>query len=162
MKKSSLAILCASLAFSPELSCDEAPQPAAHVSYPALMSHPEVSTFGDLVKKAGLGNFFDGTGPFTVFAPSNDAFSKMNQKYLAELQKPEKRDELAELVNYHVVLGKYPSKNLKTRSLRTVNGKDVSVKVENGEIWVNGAKVVQSDIEGPNGVAFIIDKVLVP
>lgn len=130
--------------------------------YPKLVSNPEVSTFASLVKKAGLWDFFQGTGPFTVFVPNNAAFSKMDQKKLEELQKPENSDKLVNLINYHIILGAYPLTNLKTQQYRTVYGDDIDVQVTDTLITVNGAKVLTADIIGPNGVGYIIDRVLVP
>lgn len=131
-------------------------------NYPSLTAHEEISKFGKLVYEAGLVNFFNAPGPFTLFAPSNSAVDKMNQKYLADLQKPENRDKLIDLVNYHVVMGRYNPSSLKTGPLKTVNGKEIQLKVEDGQITVNGAKVVQPEIVGPNGVAYVIDTVLLP
>lgn len=124
-------------------------------------THPEVSMFVEFVNKAELKDLFNGTGPFTVFAPNNEAFKKLGTK-VDDLSKPEKRDDLSDLLIYHVVPGKYMSKTLKTSELATINGKKIKIEVENGEIKVNGAKVVTTDVVGPNGVLHIIDTVLHP
>ena len=130
--------------------------------YPSLMTQPEISRFGQLVQQAGLTQFFQAPGPFTLFAPSNAAIEKMDQAKLQELQQPEHSDELIDFINYHVVMGKYPSNTLKSRAYRTVNGKNIDVVVNGEEIRVNGAKVLKVDIQGPNGVAYVIDQVLMP
>ncbi|MBS0654642.1 MAG: fasciclin domain-containing protein [Verrucomicrobia bacterium] len=167
MNKGTLSLLCAALAaFSVAFCLDntaatEEPATEVRAAYP-LLAKPELSTLVMLVQKAGLGDFFKGTGPFTVFAPSNSAFEKMDPAAFEALQKPENRGTLIDLINYHVVMGAYPSNELKSRSYRTVNGKDIEVKNENGKITVNGANVVQTDIKGPNGVGYIIDTVLTP
>ncbi len=131
-------------------------------AYPSLVGQPEISQFGLLVKEAGLTEFFQAPGPFTLFAPSNEALAKMDQKKLKEMQTKEHSDELIDFINYHVVMGKYPSSTIKTKAYRTVNGQNIEVVVDGEKITVNGAKVIKSDISGPNGVAYIIDQVLIP
>lgn len=123
---------------------------------------PDISTFKTAVLAAGLEDVFIGTGPFTVFAPTNAAFEKLGKKKLEELLKPENRDQLSIIIEYHVVPGKYLAHNLKTATLRTIEGKSVDVKVDNGQITVNNAKVVKTDLVGPNGVIQEIDTVLMP
>lgn len=125
-------------------------------------NHPELTIFVALVNKAKLKDLFNGTGPFTVFAPTDEAFKKLGQKKLDELSKPENQDELSSLLIYHVVPGKYMAKNLKTRKAPSINGKSVQIEVENGQIKVNNAKVVKTDLVGPNGVIHEIDTVLIP
>src|ERR1019366_1002528 len=129
---------------------------------PPIMREPELTTFISLVQAAKLDTFFHGTGPFTSFLPSNTAFENFDQSKLEELKEPQHMDELIDLINYHVILGKYLSKNLKSCTKRTVNGKNIDIQVEGDQITVNGAKVTKKDIVGPNGVTYIIDKVLVP
>lgn len=124
--------------------------------------HPELSTFVMFVNEAQLKDLFNGTGPFTVFAPTNDAFEKLGKKKLEELKKPENRDELSSLLIFHVIPGKYMSKNLKTREARTINGKNLQIMVEQDKIKVGKAKVIKADLEGPNGVIHEIDTVLIP
>jgi uncharacterized surface protein with fasciclin (FAS1) repeats len=161
MKRCTLLFLCGALSVCSLSYSEESPSTEAAKTY-MLLKRPELSTLALLVEKAGLVNFFQGTGPFTVFAPSNTAFEKMDKATLESLQRPENRDSLIDLINYHVVMGEYPSNRLKSRSYKTVNGKDIEVRNENGEITVNGVKVVKADLEGPNGVAYIIDSVLKP
>jgi len=162
MKK--LTLLFLTLVFGTTLWLNSQESTTTHQKeeYP-LMMEPDLKTFSGLVETAKLADFFQGTGPFTVFAPSNEAFSKFDQTTLENLKKPENRDRLIDLINYHVILGKYLSKNMKSGSFRTVNGKDITIrKDDNGQIWVNEAKVVRVDLVGPNGVAHVIDMVLVP
>lgn len=125
-------------------------------------NHPELSTFVMLVNKAEIKDIFNGTGPFTVFAPTDEAFKKLGQKKIDELSKPENRDQLADLLMYHILPGKYLSKSLKSRTAPSIKGKSVDIVVENGEARVNNAKILKMDIEGPNGVIHEIDTVLTP
>lgn len=124
--------------------------------------HPELSTFVMLVNQAQLKDLFNGTGPFTVFAPTDDAFKKLGKNKLDHLLKPENRDELSTLLIYHVIPGKYMSKGLKTREAPSINGKPINIEIADGQIKINNAKVVKSDIVGPNGVIHEIDTVLIP
>lgn len=129
---------------------------------PVVLRDAELSTLASLIQTANLVDFFQGTGPFTSFAPSNDAFAKFDQSKLESLKDPANLDELVDFINYHVILGTYPSHNLKSCTKRTVNGKDITIKVDGDQIWVNEAKVTKKDLMGPNGVTYVVDTVLVP
>ncbi len=157
----SACLLAAEGTKEPEISTNAVPSTSSNFDT-IPTRHPELSTFVLLVNKAELKDLFNGTGPFTVFAPTDDAFKKLGKKKLDDLMKPEKRDELSSLLIYHVVPGKYMSNNLKTREARTVNGKSLSIEVENGEIKINNAKIIKADLVGPNGVIHEIDTVLIP
>lgn len=124
-------------------------------------NHPELSTFIMLVNSSQLKDLFNGTGPYTVFAPTNEAFEKLGKDKIEALKKPENGDELSDILMNHFVTGKYLSKNLKNSELPTLAGKKVNVDVENEEIRVNGKKVVKIDLVGPNGVIHIIDGVII-
>lgn len=127
------------------------------------INDPDISTFGKAIDAAQLRDLFEGTGPFTAFIPSNAAFDKFGKTKLDNLLKPENRDNLTSILIYHIVPGKYMAANMKTTSLKTVNGKMIKIKVnENGDIKVNNAKVIRTDMVGPNGVIHEIDTVLIP
>lgn len=171
MKKLSQLLLSTCVTLSFMVSCQqESAKPAATSSVVlnevpsefTVLTDPDLTTFASLVKKANLITFFHGTGPFTSFIPSNEAFLKFDRKKLAELEDPKNMDELVDFINYHVILGKYLSQNLKSGIKRTVNGKNINVRSENGQIWVNDAKVTKTDLVGPNGVTYIVDTVLMP
>ena len=123
-------------------------------------NHPELSTFILLVNSSQLKDLFNGTGPFTVFAPTNEAFEKLGKDKIEALKKPENGDELSDILMHHFVTGKYLSKNLKSTELPTLTGKKVSIDVDHDQIRVNGKKVVKVDLVGPNGVIHIIDGVI--
>jgi uncharacterized surface protein with fasciclin (FAS1) repeats len=123
---------------------------------------PDLTQFTAAVKAAGIYDLFVGTGPFTVFAPSNAAFDKLGKKKVDELLLPQNKDQLTEILINHVVPGKYLTNTLKTESLKSIGGKELKVGKTNGEITVNGAKVVRTDLVGSNGVIHIIDTVLTP
>lgn len=115
------------------------------------------------VTAAGLVDTLKGTGPFTVFAPSDDAFAKLPAGTVEELVKPENKDQLVAILTYHVVPGAVLSKDIagKTLSVTTVNGADVAVDATNG-VMVGGATVVTADIATTNGVIHVIDTVIMP
>lgn len=123
---------------------------------------PNFQTFFDAIVVADLTDLFQGTGPFTAFVPTNAAFEKLGKNKLELLFKPENKDQLTSLLIYHIVPGKYLAKSLKSTELKTVNGKNIAVSVDNGEIHINKAKVLRTDIVGPNGVIHEIDTVLEP
>jgi uncharacterized surface protein with fasciclin (FAS1) repeats len=124
--------------------------------------YPEISTFLLLVRTSQLNDLFDGTGPYTIFVPNNEAFNKYGKDKIDKLMKPENHDQLSDFVLYHFIPGKYSSKTLKTTALSTLEGKKVEITVENGQVKVNGAKVVRFDLEGKNGIIHVIDSVLLP
>lgn len=115
------------------------------------------------VKAAGLVETLKGPGPFTVFAPTDEAFAKLPAGTLDELLKPENKDKLTAILTYHVVPGDVMAKDVvKLDSAKTVNGKDVKIKTEDGKVFVNNAQVVKTDIKTSNGVIHVIDAVLLP
>lgn len=115
------------------------------------------------VKAADLVEMLKGKGPFTVFAPTDEAFSKLPKGTIATLLKPENKKKLQSILTYHVVSGKVLAKDVvKLQSAKTVNGKSVSIEVKNGKVFVDGAQVVTTDIKCANGVIHIIDKVILP
>jgi uncharacterized surface protein with fasciclin (FAS1) repeats len=115
------------------------------------------------VKAAGLVDTLKGPGPFTVFAPTDEAFAKLPSGTLESLLKPENKTKLQKILTYHVVQGKLTSKDVaKLGSATTVEGSKISIKTANGRVMVNDARVTQTDIMASNGVIHVIDKVILP
>ena len=114
------------------------------------------------VKAAGLVETLQGTGPFTVFAPTDEAFAKLPKGTVEELLKPENKEKLVAILTYHVVAGKVMAADVKTMKAKTVNGKELDVKVTDGAVTVDNAKVVKTDVAASNGVIHVIDTVLLP
>ncbi|MGK0184976.1 MAG: putative surface protein with fasciclin (FAS1) repeats [Verrucomicrobiales bacterium] len=114
------------------------------------------------VKAAGLAETLSGDGPFTVFAPTDEAFAKLPKGTLESLLKPEAKEKLAAILTYHVVAGKVMAADVKPGKVKTVNGKEFEIKVKDGTVMVDGAKVVKTDIVGKNGVIHVIDAVILP
>jgi uncharacterized surface protein with fasciclin (FAS1) repeats len=115
------------------------------------------------VQAADLGATLKGEGPFTVFAPTDQAFAKLPKEAVADLLKPENKKKLQEVLTYHVVPGKVDAAAAsKLTSAKTVNGQVLPIKAEDGSVYVGGAKVVKADIMASNGVIHVIDTVLMP
>ncbi len=130
-------------------------------NYPPV-NDPDAVKFVEVVEAANLRKLFQGSGPFTFFIPSNASLDRFGADKIQELEKPANKDTFTKLVLYHVVPGLYPSKNLKTKELPTLNGKKINVVVDNDQITVNNIKVIKKDIQSANGVVYIIDGVLTP
>ena len=114
------------------------------------------------VKAAGLVETLKGTGPFTVFAPTDEAFAALPAGTVDDLLKPENKAKLAEILTYHVVAGKVMSADLSDgMTPATVNGKLVTIHTKGG-VKVNEAKVSTADIDAEDGVIHVIDAVLLP
>jgi len=123
---------------------------------------PDVGTFVMIATAAKLMHIFDGTGPFTAFIPSNEAFAKLGEGKLNALMQSQGRDEATILILSHIVPGRYMGANLKTRDLTALSGKKLAITADEGQVNVNGAKVIKPDDKsGPNGVVLLIDAVIV-
>lgn len=114
------------------------------------------------IKAAGLVETLQGTGPFTVFAPTDKAFAKLPAGTLDDLLKPENKEKLVALLTYHVVPGKIMAADVKTMKVKTVNGQELDVQVIDGKVTVDNAKVTKTDIAASNGVIHVIDTVVMP
>jgi len=122
----------------------------------------DAKTLTAAVKAAGLAETLQGKGPFTVFAPTDAAFSAI-QPEVDKLLKPESKAKLSKILTYHVVSGKMKAADLKDgQELTTVEGGKLKVTVKDGNVTVGGAKVATADITASNGVIHVIDKVLLP
>ncbi len=122
----------------------------------------DFSTLVAAVKAAGLAETLSGDGPFTIFAPTNDAFAKLPKGTVDDLLKPENKDKLASILKFHVVASKVMAADVKTSKVKTVQGEELDVVVKDGGVTVNGAKVTKTDIVGTNGVIHVIDTVVLP
>jgi uncharacterized surface protein with fasciclin (FAS1) repeats len=114
------------------------------------------------VQAAGLVDTLKGPGPFTVFAPTDEAFAKLPAGTVENLLKPENKAKLTALLTYHVVPGKVMAADVKPMQAPTVNGQSLNVAVRNGAVSVNQARVVKTDIAASNGVIHVIDSVVMP
>ena len=125
-----------------------------------------LGTFDTLVAAvgaAGLADTLEGDGPFTVFAPSDEAFEKLPAGTVENLLKPENKDKLASILKYHVVSGKVKAKQAMGLSeATTVEGSDIAISVKDGNVMIDNAKVVKADVPVSNGVIHVIDSVIMP
>jgi len=111
---------------------------------------------------SGLDNILSGKGPFTVFAPSDLAFEKLEKGVLEDLLKPENKAKLADVLNYHIVAGKVNFKDLKDgEKLKALNGKELNVHVKDGHVKIEGAGIQSHDLSSSNGVIHSLDTVLI-
>ena len=125
-------------------------------------ANPDFSTLVSLVGKAGLADALSGTGPFTVFAPTNEAFAKVDKATLDALA-ADPTGKLADVLKLHVVSGKIMAADAVKAagtSIETLGGGKLKVEVVNGDVIVGGAKVVKTDIVASNGVIHVIDSVI--
>ena len=115
------------------------------------------------VKAAGLADTLKGPGPFTVFAPTDEAFAKLPAGTVESLLKPENKDKLRSILLYHVVPGKLMAQDvLNVHSAKTADGQSIDIRTMNGEVMVDNARVTKTDIVTSNGVIHVIDSVLLP
>lgn len=156
---------------------DTAPEPAeveAPVEDPTEDAAAEAGTIVDVassddtfstlvaaVQAADLVDTLSSEGPFTVFAPTDEAFAALPEGVLEQLLLPENEEALTQILTYHVVEGEVPSSAVETGAVPTVEGSDLDV-VADGGVTVNGATVVAPDVEASNGVIHVIDAVLIP
>ena len=115
------------------------------------------------VQAAELVETLKSKGPFTVFAPTDEAFSKLDKATLESLLKPENKDQLVAILTYHVVAGKVMSTDI-TGNMEpaTVNGSTINITLDNGKVMINDATVISADVDTDNGVIHVIDTVLIP
>ncbi len=123
------------------------------------------STLVAAVKAAGLVEALSGPGPLTVFAPTNDAFAKLPAGTVEFLLRPENKPRLVAILTYHVLAGKVMAADalkLDGKPATTLNGQFIAVSVKDGNVLLNGAKVIIADVPASNGVIHAIDTVLLP
>jgi uncharacterized surface protein with fasciclin (FAS1) repeats len=120
-------------------------------------------TLTTALEAAGLVETLKGKGPFTVFAPTDEAFAKLPEGTLKSLLMPANKQKLKAILTYHVVAGNVKAADvIKLSSVKTLNGQSVTIKVVGGKVLINGATVVKADIAATNGTIHVIDTVLMP
>ena len=181
MKRNSLfvgllvAVSLVLAACAPAATPTPAPEPTA-MPEPTTTPEPELADIVDTavadgrfttlvaaVEAAGLVETLKGEGPFTVFAPTDDAFAALPEGTVESLLLPENKQQLTDILLYHVVSGKVMAANVTgLESATTVLGKDIAIKVDMGNVYINDAQVIITDIETSNGVIHVIDAVILP
>ncbi|MEO0555639.1 MAG: fasciclin domain-containing protein [Bacteroidota bacterium] len=115
------------------------------------------------VKAGGLVDVLKSDGPFTVFAPTDEAFAALPEGTLESLLKPENKDQLVDILKYHVVSGKIMSTDLSNgQKATTVQGEKIKVAIKSGGVKIENANVVAADVKAKNGVVHVIDAVILP
>lgn len=142
-----------------EVAPVEAPKTVVDIA----VGSPDHTTLVAAVTAAGLVETLSGTGPFTIFAPTNGAFSALPAGTVEGLLKPESKDQLTSVLTYHVVAGNVLAADLTDgQKVATLNGQELTVSIKDGVVSINGAKVIAADLAGSNGVIHVVDAVLLP
>lgn len=137
----------------------EAPKTVVDIA----IGSPDHTTLVTAVTAAGLVETLSGTGPFTIFAPTNAAFSALPAGTVENLLKPESKEMLTGILTYHVVAGNVMAADLTDGQIvKTLNGQDLKVSIKDGKVMINGANVTAADLAGSNGVVHVLDAVLMP
>ncbi len=139
------------------------PKPGSQDIVDTAVAAGSFKTLVAALKAAGLVDTLKGKGPFTVFAPTDDAFAKLPAGTVDELLKPENKQKLIAILTYHVVAGKVTAAQaMKLNSAKTVNGQSLAISTDGGMVKINDATVTKADIMCSNGVIHVIDTVLMP
>ncbi len=147
---------------TPSEQTTAAPAAASEDIVALAQGNGDLSTLVAAVTAGDLVETLQGEGPFTVFAPTNQAFADI-QETVDELLKPENKEQLASVLTYHVVPGELKAADLEDgQKLETVNGETLTVSVDGDTVKINDATVVAADVDASNGVVHVVDKVLVP
>lgn len=158
MKKLMMLVAALALMVSPAMAAD-----AEKTIVETAVGAGKFNTLVAAVKAAGLAEALSGKGPFTVFAPTDEAFAKLPKGTVETLLKPENKEKLVAILKYHVVSGSYPAaKVVATDSLETLQGGKLTIKKTDDGVFVDKAKVSATDVMCSNGVIHIIDSVVLP
>ncbi len=161
LKKTSLAVISMFCLAAPVAVFAEKAAASQNIVETAVAAG-SFKTLVAAVKAAGLVETLSGTGPFTVFAPTDEAFAKLPAGTLDDLLKPENKEKLAGILTYHVVAGKVMAADVKAGEVATVNGAKATIAVTADGVTIDKAKVVKTDIATSNGVIHVIDSVILP
>jgi transforming growth factor-beta-induced protein len=151
----------------PPATPDSAPEATPAASSANILETAKAAgsftTLAAAIQAAGLEETLAGPGPFTVFAPTDDAFAKLPAGTVDNLLKPENKAKLVAVLTYHVVPGNLPAKDVVAATkLKTVQGQELTIKVDGANVTVDGAKVLKTDVVASNGVIHVIDSVVLP
>ena len=159
MKSTGFALILAVLLSAPAIQAGTAQKDIIDTAVAA----GSFNTLVAALQAADLIDTLKGKGPFTVFAPTDDAFKKLPPGTVESLLKPENKEKLRAILTYHVVAGKVTAAEvMKLSSAKTLNGQSVAISTTDGTVMVNNAKVVKADIHASNGVIHVIDTVILP
>ncbi|KAM3093143.1 fasciclin domain-containing protein [Phormidesmis sp. 146-35] len=125
-------------------------------------ANPSLKMMTAAIQAAGLTSTLQGKGPYTVFAPTDQAFASVPAATRQRVLQPENRAILTRILTYHVVPGEITSSQLKSGDVKTVEGKTIDIQVKSAQVTVNEAKVTQPDIRANNGVIHVVDRIIIP
>lgn len=127
-------------------------------------SEQSLSTLANIIREAGLNDTLQQGGPYTIFAPSDQAFAQIPEATRQQLLQPENRETLRQILNYHVVPGELTADQLQSGQVETVAGQPVNVQVDQSanQVRVNEATVTRPNLQANNGVVHIVDRVILP
>ena len=162
-----ISAIGAGLIFGAGLAQNEPVRPVTSKEQPkdvleVIAARPDLSLFAEAIKASGVETILRGKGPWTVLAPTNDAFHALPEGTMTELSKPESRGALAGLIQYHVIRGKMMTSDISTADVTTLQGSRVVLKRAEGIVWVGRGEVLVGDLEGTNGVVHVTNMVLEP
>jgi uncharacterized surface protein with fasciclin (FAS1) repeats len=157
---STVAVAASMLVGTPESEVGPQSDPSMNIVETAI-SAGSFNTLVAAVKAADLVETLSGEGPFTVFAPTDEAFAEIPEEQLNALLAD--KEALTAVLTYHVVAGKVMAEDVvKLSSAETVNGQSVDIKVMDGKVMIDGAEVISADVAATNGVIHVINKVILP
>ena len=155
--------MAAVLVLSLAIGADAGPKAASQDIVDTAVAAGSFKTLAAALQAAGLVDTLKGKGPFTVFAPTDEAFAKLPPGTVEDLLKPENKEKLVAILTYHVIPGRNLAAQVtKMSSAKTVNGQSVAISVNGGTVMVDNAKVIKTDILCSNGVIHVIDSVILP
>src|SRR5579863_786306 len=156
-------VMAAAVVLSLAIGAYASPKAASQDIVDTAVAAGSFKTLATALQAAGLVDTLKGKGPFTVFAPTDEAFAKLPAGTLEDLLKPENKEKLAAILTYHVVPGRVlAAQVIKMNSAKTVNGQSLTISTNGGTVMVDNAKVVKTDILCSNGVIHVIDSVILP
>ncbi|MCW1924752.1 fasciclin domain-containing protein [Luteolibacter arcticus] len=163
----SISAVAAALVLGAGLAQNEPVRPVVPKEQPkdvleVIASRPDLSLFADAIKAAGVEATLRRNGPWTVLAPTNDAFRALPEGTMTEWSKPENRGKLADVIQYHIIRGPLPTPGISTAEVTTLQGSRIVLKQTEGVVWVGRGEVVAGDLGATNGVVHVINMVLEP
>jgi len=163
----SISSIAAALIFGAGFAQNEPVRPVVPKELPKdvleiIAARPDLSLFAEAIKASGVETTLRRNGPWTVLAPTNDAFRALPEGTMTEWSKPENRGALADLIEYHVIRGKMPTSEISTADVITLQGTRIVLKNTEGVVWVGRGEVMVGDLEATNGIVHVINMVLEP
>ena len=156
-------VMAAAVVLSLAIGAYASPKAASQDIVDTAVAAGSFKTLATALQAAGLVDTLKGKGPFTVFAPTDEAFAKLPPGTVEDLLKLENKEKLVAILTYHVVPGKdLASQVTKMSSAKTVNGQSLAISVDGGTVMIDNAKVIKTDILCSNGVIHVIDSVVLP